>query len=112
MALSVAHHAAYGRGGDDRGAESLQRAVRLDGGVEEGQKGYSGEVDGRDVSVVGFVPFFYAVVVPQLLLQLACVDIVRFCLWAADAGIADEETGVLFFLLELFDYAVKVVFFA
>lgn len=89
MALGVTHHS--GHAGDDDGGA----AVPFWCGLEEGETGDGGEVDGGDVRVVGGRPVFVRLGVPEFLLQVAGGTGVGNALWAGDAGGSDEEGEII-----------------
>lgn len=58
----------------------------LDRSLQQGQESYDGEVDGGDIGVVGFAPFFKAFVVPELVLELFSIFVLGLCFGSRDTG--------------------------
>lgn len=54
----------------------------FDTGLEEGQEGNGGEVDGRDIGVEGFRPLGEVLVVPELFFELGGLGGVGLDFWA------------------------------
>lgn len=109
MPLCVLHLSAHGRDGDDAGAEARQRALGLNGSLQEWQESDGGEVDACDVCVVSVVPVLDALVLPELLLQVTGVVVLGLGFGAGNSSSADEQVDVLLLGLEVFDESLEVV---
>lgn len=72
-------------------------------GLQEGEEGEGGEVDGGDVCVEDVGPFRGGFGVPEVGGQLSGVGGFGDALGAGDAGVGDEEVEVFFLGREVFD---------
>lgn len=81
-----------------------------DGGLQVGEECDGGEVDGCHVGVVGGVPFFGRLFVPELVFEGRGVGFVGGCFGSGHACRGDEEIEVFFFLRELGDEVLEGVF--
>ena len=66
-------------------------AVGLDAGLEEGQKGNGGEVDGCDVGIKGFGPLGEVLIIPEFFFEFGGVGGVGLCFGSGDSGCRDLE---------------------
>jgi hypothetical protein len=105
--LSVRHDARHGRDDDHAGGELLWALVLA--GLEEGEEGHGGEVDGRDVGVEDIKPFFL-VLGEELFFQLFRIFALGVALGAGNTGVCDEEVDALLLLGDLFDEGFEVGF--
>lgn len=92
VALRVPHDAAHGADDDDAaGLVGLLAVAAARHGLQHGEEGQGGEVDGGDVGVEDGAPGFGVFLGPELVAELGGVTGRGLGFGARDAGVADEE---------------------
>lgn len=92
VSLSVTHNTAHTRSGDNGCAELLSRTLGLDSSLQQRQEGDGSKVDRCDIGRVCVVPLLDRLTLPQLVLELSSILLVRLCLRSRNTSIGDYNT--------------------